>query len=306
MKRNDTPDFVTLYFDEVTTDPVPNTVISTDLEPAITYDHVSRLVTNFQKFREILGLTSMRPMAAGNVIRRYKTTVTKGAKQPEEGAVIPLTKVERKPLDPIVLELNPIRKLTTAQAIQRVGSAIAVEETDAALEREAIKDVREDFFNMLTAPGYTSADSGSGLQMACAQAQAKAGEYFEDVGADMIFFLNNYDVATYLGNAHITLQSAFGLRYLENFLGLGTAIVSPRVPKGKVFCTAVQNLNGVYIGQGGDVATMFGLTYDSTGMIGITHNRATDRASIETLLMYGVKFYTEDASGVIVSEIVAG
>ena len=35
----------------------------------------------------------------------------------------------------------------------------------------------------------------------------------------------------------------------------------------------------------------------------MTHSRADDRASIQTLIAMGVLFFPEDASGVIVSEI---
>ena len=86
---------------------------------------------------------------------------------------------------------------------------------------------------------------------------------------------------------------------------MGTAFVSPKVTKGTIFATATENLNGVYVPQGGDVADAFDLTYDESGMIGMTHSRADDRASIQTLIMAGVLFYPEDAAGIIKSTISA-
>lgn len=280
-----------------------NTTRSTDVDPAISIDHVNRIVNNIDTLTKALGITAMKAMPAGNVIKRYKTTVTKGGRQPEEGDIVPLTKVERKPLAPITLELTPYRKLTTAQAIQKTGRAIALDETDTALMEEIQKDVRNAFFTMLTAAGATDAAGGKNLQNAVAQAWGSLAEYYNDKSVTSVFFINSLDMADYLGSATITTQNVFGVQYLENFLGLGNAFVTPLVPKGSVYATARENLNGAYADQSGDIATSFDLTYDESGMVGMTHSRADDRASIQTLVMSGVVFYTEDAAGVIKSDI---
>lgn len=293
-------DYRTLIFDVE-----PNTTTSTDVDPVISIDHVNRLIDGIKTLQTVLGITSLTPMAAGSQVKRYKTTVTKGSKQAAEGDVIPLTKVERKPLAPLTLELNTYRKLTTAQAIQKTGTAIALNETDTALVKEVQKDVRNAFFTTVTGEGYTQAAGGDTLQKAAAQAWGSLSVYFEDKDVTPVFFLNPLDVADYLGTAAITTQTAAGVSYLENFLGMGNAIITPRVTKGNVFATVSENLNAAYIPQGGDVADAFDLTYDESGMVGMTHSRADDRASINTLIMSGVLFYTEDAAGVIKSEIKA-
>lgn len=291
-------DYKTLIFDvEV------NTTTSTDVDPVISIDHVNRLTDSIKTLQTVLGITSMKPMAAGTQVKRYKTTVTKGGKQPAEGDVIPLTKVERKPLAPLTLELNTYRKLTTAQAIQKTGTAVALNETDDALVKEVQKEVRNAFFTTITGEGFTAAAGGATLQKAAAQAWGSLSVYFEDKDVTPVFFLNPLDVADYLGAAAITTQTAAGISYLENFLGMGNAIITPRVTKGNVFATVSENLNGVYVAQGGDVSDAFDMTYDESGMVGMTHSRVDERASIQTLVMTGVLFYTEDAAGVVKSEI---
>lgn len=287
-----------LYFDVET-----NTNISTDFEPAITIDHVNRIAENIETLRNALSVTQMIPMPAGSTINRYKTTVTKGAKQPAEGDIIPLSKVERKPLTPLVLELTPYRRLTTAQAIQRVGMSLALNQADDALVQEIRKDVRNDFFTMITANTATAAAGGATLQAAIAQAWGSMATYFEDKDATPVYFVNPLDVATYLGGANISTQTAFGFDYVENFLGMGTAFITPRVTQGDVFATAKENINCVYVPQGGDVADAFDLTFDETGIVGMTHSRADDRASVQSLILMGVLFYPEDASGIIKSHI---
>ena len=87
---------------------------------------------------------------------------------------------------------------------------------------------------------------------------------------------------------------------MENFLGLGTAVVTPELAAGTAYATAKENLNGAYIpASGGDVANAFGLTTDETGLVGMTHEPSTTNASITTLVLSGVTFFPEMTDGVI-------
>lgn len=294
-----TINYKTLYFEAEA-----NTTTSADLAPVISFDHANRLMENINTLMSLLGIANMTPMPAGSVINRYKTVVTRGGKQVAEGDTVPLSKVERKPLDPIKLELTPVRKLTSAQAIQSAGRDVALNQTDAALLMDVRKGIRNGFFETtLVSTTSTKADAGATMQEAGANAWAKLEEYFEDVDATPVFFVNPSDVAKYLGSATVINQTVFGFSYIEAFLGMGTAIISPRVAKGKIYATATENLNCAYIPQSGDLADTFGLTYDESGLVGMRHSVADDKASIQTLIMTGVKFYAEDASGIIEASI---
>lgn len=276
--------------------------VAADIDPAISIDHNDRLVDNFQTVAMILGITHMIPMDDGTLIKRWKTTVTKkNGKDIAEGEIIPLSKVTRVALDPIELKLQKHRRATGIESVQK-NAAIALNLADDELVKEVRKDVKDDFFAIINAASGTAA-AGANLQAACANLWGALGTYFEDTDATPVFFINNEDLATYLGTASLTTQNVFGLKYLENFLGLGNAIVTPGVTKGKVYATAVENLNGAYVPVTGDVANMFGLTYDETGLVGMTHSIQTNNASIESLLVHGVKFYVEDTSGVFASTI---
>lgn len=279
-----------------------NTNVSTDFEPAISIDHTSRIRDNIDTLRRAMGITDLTPMAEGTIIKRYKTTVTKAANQVAEGEVIPLSKTDRKALTDLVLTLKKYRKLTTAEAIQKAGRVRALNESDEKLIAEIRKDVKADFFKMIK-DGSGTAAGGSSLQEAAAQAWGALQVYYDDQDVTPVFFVHPLDVATYLGQASITTQTAFGFSYVENFLGMGNAFITPAVDQKKVYATATQNLNGAYVPASGDVADTFGLTFDETGLVGMTHDLAADRASIQTLILSGVLFYPEDASGIVVSAI---
>ena len=94
--------------------------------------------------------------------------------------------------------------------------------------------------------------------------------------------------------AAITVQTAFGLTYVKNFLGMGTLIISKEVAQGAPIATVSDNLKCACVGSGSEVGDVFGYIFDETGLIGMNHTVASDRVSIDTNVLAGVKFYAED------------
>lgn len=273
-----------------------NAILSTDLEPGISIDFTSRISQNIKSLQDILGVTELIPMSAGNAVKIYKMNKPTLAAQVAEGEEIPLTKVTRTLAKTIDLTLKKYRKNTTAEAIQRVGRDVAVNMTDDKLITEIQRDIKNSFYTTLGTGTGTAA--GTNLQTTLAVLWSKLQVYYEDMDVQPLYFINPEDVADYLGTAQISMQTAFGFTYIDNFLGLGTAIITPAVEAKKPIATAKENLNGVYVPASGDVAQTFGLTYDTTGLIGMTHQAKTTNASVDTLIMSGVVFYPEYIDGV--------
>ena len=279
-----------------------NMTAAADLEPGISIDFVSKITSNINELQKVLGIAEMEPMAAGTTIKVWKMEQTNTPEQVGEGETITLTKINRTLAKTLELGLNKYRRNTSAEAIQKVGRAMAINQADEKLVSGIQKDIKKDFFDTLLAGTGTA--SGVGLQATLANAWGALNVFHEDEGATPVHFLSPLDVADYLGNAQITMQTAFGLSYVEDFLGLGTVIVSPRVTKGKTISTAKENLHGAYIpANSGDVANSFGLTSDRTGLIGMKHSADDTNATINTLAMSGVLFYPERIDGVIIGTI---
>lgn len=276
-----------------------------DLEPGISIDFASKIAKNITELQRVLGITEMQPMASGTTIKIYKMEQVNTPEQVGEGETIALTKIERKLADTKELILKKYRRNTSAEAIQKVGREMAINDCDEKLVSGIRKDIKKDFFDVLLTG--TGAASGTGLQATLANAWGALNVFHEDEGVTPVHFLSPLDVAEYLGNAQITMQNAFGLSYVEDFLGLGTVIVSPRVTKGKTISVAKENLHGAYVpANSGDVARSFNLTADSTGLIGMKHSADDTNATINTLAMSGVIFYPELLDGVIVGTIGTG
>lgn len=275
--------------------------VAADLEPAISVDFVSRITQNIRELQQLLGVTDLIPMPAGTDIKVWKWTVEELAAQVGEGENITPTKVKRALDQTITLDLDKYRRVTTAESIQKVGRNVAINQSDEKLVNKVQKGIKKSLYDMLkTGTGSTT---GTTLQITLANLWAKLQEYYEDEDVTPIYFVNQQDVADYLGTAQITMQTAFGFTYIENFLGLGTAIVSPQVTAKKPIATARENLRGAYVPMSGDVAQTFGLIADTTGLVGMTHDAKTGNATVDTLLMSCVKFFPEFADGVFIGTI---
>lgn len=279
-----------------------NETVTSDLEPAISVDFTTRLNSNITELQNLLGIVDLEPMSAGTLIKVYKMEQVNTPEQVAEGEFIPLTKINRTLAKTIELKLNKYRKQTTAESIQKVGRNMAINQTDEKLVSGIRKDIKKNFYDILLTG--TGSAAGTTLQASLAAGWGKVKKFYEDEDATPIFFVSSDDVADYLGSAQITMQNAFGWTYIENFLGLGTAIVTPSLAKGKTIATAKENLRGAYVPAGsGDLAQSFNLTADTTGLVGMTHQIASDNASITTLIMSGVVFYAELLDGVVISTI---
>ena len=265
-------------------------------------DFVNRFThSSLEKLIEVLGVTRKIPMMEGTTMYVYSMTGTLENGNVGEGEVIPLTEIEQTKTPIGEITLKKWRKGVSAEAIKKSGYNTAVRDTDEKLLSLVQNGVRADLFSFLngTITGATTA-TGEGLQKALANAWGKLQTLFEDDSAQAVYFVNPTDVADYLGNASITTQTAFGMNYVEDFLGLGTVIMSSRITAGTFIATAKENFIMYYLTMNGDVADAFKLTSDELGYIGIASGiQNTERAQIESLVMDGIQFLVEYAAGVV-------
>lgn len=271
-------------------------------------DFVNQFTHNsLEKLIEVLGVTRKIPMMEGTTMYVYSTTGTLQSGAVAEGEIIPLSKYETTKTAIGEITLKKWRKAVSAEAIKKSGKNAAVGDTDRALLKDVQSGVRSDLFSFLngTITGSTTA-TGTTLQAALAEAWGQLQVKFEDDTAEAVYFVNPLDIADYLKTAQITTQTVFGMNYVEDFLGLGTVIMSSRVTKGTFVATAKENLIMYYLTMNGDIAESFDLTADELGYIGIKSGyQNEERAQLESLVMSGIQFLVEYAAGVIKGTISA-
>lgn len=279
-----------------------NLIVASDMKRVREQDFVRQFEhTSLNKLLEVLGVTRKIAMMEGTTLYVYTVEGSLESGAVPEGEIIPLSEYEQTKTPIGEITLNKWRKAASAEAIKKSGLNAAVRDTDAKMLRDVQSQLRSDLFGFMNSAitGQTTA-SGNDFQSALANAWAQLQIKFENDAAEPVYFVNPLDVAAYLGNAAITTQTAFGMNYIEDFLGLGTVIISSQIPQGNFIATAKENFVMYYLTMNGDIASAFSLTTDQTGYIGINSGYVNEeRAQIESLVMDGIKILVEYAAGVV-------
>ena len=278
-----------------------NTIMQGDVVTRVA-DFNIQFVEGLKKLTEALGITRKIPVQEGATLKQVVVTGTLEDGNVAEGELIPLSKYETEEVPVGEVKLNKWRKGTTAEAILKGGYDQAVGATTDKMVKDIQKGIRGDLFTFMATGTGTA--SGSGLQAALANAWGKLAVLFDDDAVESAYFLNPMDVADYLGGAQVTMQTAFGMTYIENFLGLGDVFLNSNVPEGKFYATAKENIVMYYVNvSASELARAFGLTTDETGYIGINEYPDKDTARVMDLVMSGITFFPERKDGIVVGTI---
>lgn len=279
-----------------------NLIKKADLARAREIDFALTFSESVKKLTEALGVTRKVAKQAGTVLKSYKATGNLESGEVAEGETIPLSKYQTTAINYGEIILKKWRKATSAEAIIERGYDQAVDMTTDAMLRDVQKNMRANFFTFLGTGTGTAA--GDTFQAALAQTWGQLQVLFEDDEIGAVYFLNPLDVADYLATANIEMQTAFGMSYVENFLGLGTVFFNSSVPKGKIYATAKDNLVLYYVPvNGADLNEAFVFTTDETGYIGIHEEPDYTNMTASDTVINGMTLFAERIDGVVVATI---
>ena len=232
---------------------------------------------------------------SGAVLKVLNVTGELESGSVDEGAIIPLSEFSTtwEPVGEITLK--KWRKSTSIEAINEKGY-------DQAVTAQIQKKIRSNFFTFLATGTRTA--TGDGFQGTLANCWGQLQVIFEDNDIEAVYFMNPLDVAAYLGEHNITLETVFGMQYVNNFMGLGTVFFNSDVPQGKIYATAKDNVVCYYVNAGAsDINEGFDFTTDVTGLIGIHEGANYERDTVDDSVISGVKFLAENLYGVVVGTI---
>lgn len=279
-----------------------NLIKKADLARAREIEFTYNFSENVRKLMEALGVTRKIAKQAGTVLKAYNAVGTLANGAVAEGDTIPLSKYKTEPVSFGEITLKKWRKATSAEAIVERGYDQAVEMTTDRMLRDVQKAIRADLFTYLGKG--TGKASGTNFQAVLAQAWGQLQVKYEDDAIQAVYFVNPLDIADYLAEASISTQTAFGMTYVEDFLGLGTVIMNASVPKGKVYATAKENIVLYYIPvNGADLGEAFDFTSDETGYIGIHETPDYTNMTASDTVVNGMVFFAERIDGVVVGTI---
>lgn len=280
----------------------PKLIKKTDLARVREIDFTLMFTESLRKLTEALGVTRKVAKQAGTVLKTYKATGTLEDGAVAEGDTIPLSKYTTEAVSYSEITLKKWRKATSAEAIIERGYDQAVGMTTERMLKDVQKAIRKDFFTFLGTGTGTA--TGAGLQAALAQTWGKLQTLFEDDDIQAVHFINPLDIADYLATATITTQTAFGMTYIEDFLGMGKVFMNSSVPKGTIYSTAQDNLVLYYVPvNGADLNEAFSFTSDETGYIGIHEEPDYTNMTASDTVVNGMTLFAERLDGVVKTTI---
>ena len=289
----------------ITTDAEANLIKNANLATARQINFVSSFGYSTKKLMELLGVMRLIPKQSGTLLKRHTVTGTLQSGTVPEGAIIPLSQYTTTDTPIGEITLNKWRKATSAEAILDKGYDQAVNETRTKMLQDIQAGIRSNIITSLTVSGQPTV-TGAGIQAALANAWAKLQIAFENDTVETVYFVNPEDIAGYLAKAQITVQTAFGFSYVENFLGLGTVIINSGVTKGTFFATAKENMVGYYVpANESDLAKAFEFVSDETGMIAIHEYADYDRLTADDTILSGIKIFADMTAGIVKGTITA-
>lgn len=273
-------------------------------------DFVSRFADTWEALREVLGI--MRPIRKenGTVLNSKKATIVLQDGKVGEGENIPYSKasVTETPYGAITLE--KYAKAVSIEAVAEHGAEAAIAMTDDAFLNELQGNVMDRFYDYIVTGELTSeADT---FQMAIAKAIGTVKDKFKKMrknGSKVVVWVNTLDAYTYLGAAELTVQTQFGLDYIENFLGADKVILSSEIEAGKVIATPVDNIVLYYVDPSNSGFRQLGLEYvvdGETNLIGFHAGGNYNTAVGESFALMGLTLFAEYIDAIAVVTVGTG
>lgn len=272
-------------------------------------DFVTRFSDNWDALRNILGI--MRPIrkAPGTKLVSYEATVTLQSGAVGEGEDIPYSLATVNPVAYGDLTLEKYAKAVSIEAVEKYGASIAIEKTDDQFLVELQNMILTRFYTFLNTGALTSAETT--WQKALAMAKGNVLDKFNKMRktvTQVVGFANVLDLYEYIGTADITVQTAFGLTYVQDFMGYSTLFLlsAPDIPRGRVIAVPVENIDLYYVDPSDSDFARLGLDYTvagETNLIGFHANGNYNTAVGEMFALMGMTLWAEYLDGIGVVDV---
>lgn len=269
-------------------------------------DFVTRFGDNWEALRNILGI--MRPIrkTPGTSLVSYTAEITLESGAVDPGEVIPYSKATIVQATKSDLTIEKYAKAVPIEDVNKYGAEIAVEKSDDAFLTKLQNVVLTKFYTFLNTGSLTA--TATTWQGALAKAQGEVLNKFATIQkevTEVVGFANILDAYDYLGGADITVQNAFGLTYVQNFMGYSTLFLLPaaQIARNKVIATPVENIDLYYIDPGDSEFARLGLNYTTQGetnLIGFHAQGNYSTAVGESYALMGMALWAEYLDGIAV------
>lgn len=271
-------------------------------------DFVTRFASNWQALAEVIGISRPIRKTPGTTLVSYTASISL-ENSVAEGEVIPFstaTVVEAAKSD---LTIEKYAKAVSIEAVSKYGAAVAVQKTDEAFLSQLQSNVLDTFYTFLGTGTLT--DTATSFQEGIAKSIGLVKNKFKSMHKDItnvVTFVNILDAYEYLGAANLTVQTAFGVDYIEKFMG-ATIIMTSEIDPGTIISTPVDNMVAYYIDPADSEFGQLGLNYTVSGdtnLIGFHVEGEYDRAIGAVYALMGFTLWAEYLDGIAVVSVNSG
>lgn len=283
---------------------VPNTITTQqyNVDPRA-IDFVSSFARDIQALIDIMGIMRPIPKQLGTKLMAKKVTGELAPGDVAEGDYIPLSQfsIEEEELGDVVWDKH--HDAITIESVAKYGAETAVNRVDEHFKTLIQNNIWAKFYNFLLSGTLTSEEST--FQMAVAMAIGRVKNAFENMQLStgrIAVFVNTLDFYAYLGGTQITMQTAFGRTYIENYLGADIMFIGSDVPQGRVIATPTENIIAYYVDPTGfgEPLDLRYVTDSQLPYVGYATRGNYDRAQGENYAISALTIWAEYLDGIAV------
>ena len=272
-------------------------------------DFVTVFGKNWDALRTIMGI--MRPIrkTPGTKLRSIEASVSLENGSIGEGEEIPYSRATIVEVGFEDITIEKYAKAVSIEAVNKYGAEVAVQRTDDEFRNELQNNVLTRFYTYLNTGALTG--TAATWQAALAKAKGLVLDKFQKMRrtvTNVVGFANVLDLYDYLGTADITVQTAFGLTYIQNFMGYSTLFLlsEPDIARGDVIAVPVENIDLYYIDPSDSDFAKLGLNYvveGETNLIGFHAEGNYTTAVGESFAIMGMKLWAEYLDGISIISV---
>lgn len=272
-------------------------------------DFVTRFGRNWDHLRDLMGVMRQIRKTPGSVLRTKYAEVTLRSGSVGEGEEVPYSEATVKAKDYAPINVEKFAKGVSIEAINEHGYDDAINMTDDQFLYELQTNVTSRFYAFVNTGTLISAKPT--FQAALAEAQGRVRNKWQKMHrgiTEIVGWCNILDAYDYLGAANITVQSEFGMNYIQNFLGYSRLFLcsDSEVARGKVIATPVENMINYYVAPDDSDFARAGLEFTTDGetnLIGF-HTEGSYKTMVsESYALMGMTVLAEYIDGIAVVDI---
>ena len=276
-------------------------------------DFVTSFAQNWNALREIMGVARPIKKQPGTVLKSYKASLVLEDGKVAEVAKIPLSKAKVEEVAHADLTIEKYGKAISIEDVGKYGAEVAIEMTDEAFRNELLGKILSEFYEFALT-GTLKPDGATDFQLGVELAIGAVKNKFKSMRKDatkVTVYVNTMDAYRYLGAAQLTVQNAFGVDYVKNFLGAETMIFAgdEDIPTGTIVAIPQANMVDYYADPSDSAYAKMGLKYtvdSEVPMLGFAIEGDYSTATGNNWAIMGHKLWAEYLDAIAVVDVAPG